>query len=150
MSEASLPRPAPDSTHGLNDFLGFELLEVGPDRVTARVEVSAVHRQPYGIVHGGVHCALIETAASVGGALWAVEQGMSGAVGVSNTTDFLRSVRSGELHAEATPIHRGRTQQLWQVVVTRGSDGKPVARGQVRLHNIDSPEAVGGLVPDQS
>ena len=150
MTEASLPPPTPDLAYGLNGILGIEFVDIGPDRVTARMEVTEVHRQPYGIVHGGVHCALIEAVASVGAALWAVEQGMPGAVGVSNTTDFLRSMRRGELHAEATPVHRGRTQQLWQVVVTRGSDGKPVARGQVRLHNIDSPETVGGLVPDRS
>lgn len=138
----------PDLGYGLNGVIGLEFLEVGPDRVTARLEVTSTHQQPYGIVHGGVHCAMIEAVASAGGALWAMEQGMPGAVGVSNTTDFLRSVRSGELRAEAVPVHQGRTQQLWQVTVTRGSDGKPVARGQVRLHNLERPEAVGGLVPD--
>jgi 1,4-dihydroxy-2-naphthoyl-CoA hydrolase len=38
----------------------------------------------------------------------------------------------------AEPIQQGRTQQLWQVVITRGQDGKAVARGQVRLQNIDA------------
>lgn len=137
-----------DLNYGLNGELGLEFLEVGPDRVTGRLEVTPAHHQAYGLVHGGVHCAVIEALASAGGAFWAMEQGMPGAVGVSNSTDFLRPVRSGDLHAEATPLHRGRTQQLWQVVVTRGSDGKPVARGKVRLHNLDRPEIVGGLVPD--
>jgi 1,4-dihydroxy-2-naphthoyl-CoA hydrolase len=141
-------QPIPDLGYGLNGVLGIEFLEVGPDRVTARLDVTPAHQQAYGIVHGGVHCAMIEGLASAGGALWAMERGMPGAVGVSNTTDFLRSVRSGELRAEATPLHRGRTQQLWQVTVTRDSDGQPVARGTVRLHNLERAEAVGGLVPE--
>lgn len=38
----------------------------------------------------------------------------------------------------AEPIQQGRTQQLWQVAITRVQDGKAVARGQVRLQNIDA------------
>ncbi|MEE9298144.1 MAG: TraR/DksA family transcriptional regulator [Acidimicrobiia bacterium] len=42
----------------------------------------------------------------------------------------------------------GRRQQLWQATVTRDSDGKPAARGQVRLQNLDDLEAIGGTTPD--
>jgi uncharacterized protein (TIGR00369 family) len=95
------------------------------------------------VVHGGVYCTLIETLASTGGALWAMENGMAGCVGVSNQTDFIRSTTDGVLVGSATPIHRGRTQQLWQVTVTREGDGKLVARGQVRLQNVNSTEFGG-------
>ena len=57
------------------------------------------------------------------------------AVGVSNTTDFLRPHRTGRLQVEATAIQQGRTPQLWQVEIRR-DDGKLVARGQVRLQNV--------------
>ena len=67
-----------------------------------------------------------------------------GCVGVNNSTDFLRSVREGVLVGEATPIHRGRTQQLWDVSVTREEDGKLVARGRVRLQNIADASVLGG------
>jgi acyl-coenzyme A thioesterase PaaI-like protein len=39
----------------------------------------------------------------------------------------------------AEAVHQGRTQQLWQVELRRPDDGKLVARGQVRLQNIDGP-----------
>ncbi|MEE8489534.1 MAG: PaaI family thioesterase, partial [Acidimicrobiia bacterium] len=78
--------------------------------------------------------------ASTGGAIWAVEQGFAGAVGVSNKTDFLRPTTGGVLIGEATPIHRGRTQQLWQINITREEDSKLVAQSQVRLHNVDNTE----------
>lgn len=114
----------------------IELSEAGPDRAVGRVVIQPHHHQPYGVVHGGLYCTLVETLASTGAALWAMEQGMMGCVGVHNATDFLRSTREGTLIGTATPIHRGRTQQLWGVDITREEDGKAVARGQVRLQNL--------------
>ena len=115
---------------------GIELTDASVDHCEGRVVITPDHHQPYGVVHGGVYCTLIETLASTGAALWAMEQGMAGAVGVTNKTDFLRATTDGVLLGRATPIHRGRTQQLWQVDVTRDSDGKLVAQGQVRLQNV--------------
>ena len=60
--------------------------------------------------------------------------------GTTSRRDFLRATTDGVLIGSATPIHRGRTQQLWQVAVTREDNGKLVARGQVRLQNINSTE----------
>ena len=50
--------------------LGIELTEVTGDRVVAEWEAAAKHHQPYGIVHGGVHCSVVETLASFGAATW--------------------------------------------------------------------------------
>ncbi|NIP82167.1 MAG: thioesterase, partial [Gemmatimonadetes bacterium] len=60
---------------------------------------------------------------STGAAIWAMERGMAGVVGVSNATDFLRAHRDGPLTAEAVPVHRGRSQQLWEAVIRREVDG---------------------------
>ncbi|HLE95430.1 MAG TPA: PaaI family thioesterase [Acidimicrobiia bacterium] len=118
------------------------LTDVSSDHATGRIEITENHHQPYGVVHGGVYCTLIETLASTAAALWAMENGMVGVVGVNNQTDFIKATRDGVLIGEATPIHRGRTQQLWQVTVTWEADGKLVARGQVRLQNIKDVEAL--------
>lgn len=115
---------------------GIELTDASVDHADGRLEINENHHQPYGVVHGGVYCTIIETLASTGAALWAVEQGMAGAVGLSNKTDFIRATKEGVLLGNATPIHRGRTQQLWQVDVVREEDGKLVAQGQVRLQNV--------------
>jgi 1,4-dihydroxy-2-naphthoyl-CoA hydrolase len=121
-------------------LLGLEFGEIGADRVTGWVDVTPQHHQPNGIVHGGVHAAVIESLASTGASIWAYENlGGKLAVGLSNTTDFLRAHREGRLEAVAEPVFRGRSQQIWQVVVSR-ADGKAVARGQVRLQNIDLDE----------
>jgi len=115
---------------------GIDLTEIAPDRSVGRLEVGEQHHQPYGVVHGGVYCTLAETVASTGAAAWAMGRGMAGAVGVTNKTDFIRATTEGVLIAAAAPIHQGRTQQLWQIDITREDDGKLVAQSQVRLHNI--------------
>jgi 1,4-dihydroxy-2-naphthoyl-CoA hydrolase len=123
----------PDLTGGFVALLGLKFDEVSGDRVVIRWQVRPELHQPYGIQHGGVYCSVVETAASIGGALWLGDKGK--VVGVSNQTDFLRAVRDGELTAVGTPIHRGRSQQLWLVEIT-DEDGRLVSRGQVRLQNL--------------
>ena len=113
---------------------GIELTEASVDSAVGHILITENHHQPYGVVHGGVYCTLAETLASTGAALWAIGEGMAGAVGVTNKTDFLRPTKEGILTGTATPIHRGRSQQLWQVNITR-DDGKLAAQSQVRLHN---------------
>lgn len=120
---------------------GIELTDASPDMARGRLEINENHHQPYGVVHGGVYCTLAETIASTGAAVWAMAQGLAGAVGVSNTTNFLRPTRVGVLVAQATPIHRGRSQQLWEVAITNEDDSKLVAHSQVRLHNVSDTEA---------
>ncbi|MFC3501997.1 PaaI family thioesterase [Micromonospora krabiensis] len=125
----------PDLTGGLVALLGLRIDEATADRVVIRWAVRPELHQPFGIQHGGVYCSVVETAASVGASLWLGDRGT--VVGVANQTDFLRAVRDGELTAVGTPVHRGRSQQLWQVVITDAEE-RLVARGQVRLQNLSS------------
>ena len=115
------------------EHLGLEITEASGERVTATWTAGEKHHQPYGIVHGGVHASVVETLGSVGSALWYGDDGKC--VGVSNTTDFYRAVREGELTSVATPIHQGRSQQVW-VVETHDATGRLVSRGQLRVQNL--------------
>lgn len=130
---------------GADDFtdraLGLAWDTVSLERVTAHLDADERHHQPFGIVHGGVWCAVVESVASVAGLVQVAAAGQV-VVGVNNTTDFVRPHRSGRVEVVATPIHVGRTQQLWQVTITRASDAALVAQGQLRLHNLD-PARVG-------
>jgi 1,4-dihydroxy-2-naphthoyl-CoA hydrolase len=118
---------------GLIKLLGIRVEAASGDRVVLSCPVTADLHQPYGLVHGGVYATMAETAASIAAALWFGDRGK--VVGVSNSTDFLRAVRGGMLRAEATPLARGRTTQLWQVEI--GDDGgRLVAHAKVRLQNV--------------
>ena len=122
------------------DVLGMEFAEASGDRVVITCKVRPELHQPYGILHGGVYCSLVESAASLGAALWLGDDG--NVVGVANTTNFLRATREGTLTATATPLQRGRTQQLWQVEVVDDTE-RLVAHGQVRLANLRSADQLG-------
>jgi uncharacterized protein (TIGR00369 family) len=115
------------------DYLGVEFKEASGDVVVATWNVEPRLHQPYGILHGGVHCSVVETLASIGAALWFGDRGK--VVGVTNTTDFYKAVSEGLMTSTARPVHRGRSQQVW-VVETEDEQGKTVARGQVRLQNL--------------
>jgi 1,4-dihydroxy-2-naphthoyl-CoA hydrolase len=130
---SSGPDDRPELHGGFTKLVGLRFTEVSGDRVVLTCPVTADLHQPYGLVHGGVHATLAETAASVGAALWLGERGK--VVGVSNHTDFLRAVRAGELRAEATPLAQGRTAQLWQVEI-RDDQQRLVAHAKVRLQNV--------------
>jgi 1,4-dihydroxy-2-naphthoyl-CoA hydrolase len=113
---------------------GLILDEVTGSRVTGHIDLGSEHHTPWGIVHGGVYTSAIESAASIGASA-AVKDLGEVAVGLTNTTHFLRSVTSGRVYVEAVALNQGRTQQLWQVDV-RNEAAKPVAHGEVRLQNV--------------
>jgi uncharacterized protein (TIGR00369 family) len=110
---------------GFDELYGLEFLEVTPDVVRARVAVDERHKQPLGLVHGGVYAAIAETTASVGTWMAVKDEGKV-SMGMNNNTTFLRPITEGTVHAVATPVHRGRTTWVWDVEITN-DEGKRVA-----------------------
>jgi 1,4-dihydroxy-2-naphthoyl-CoA hydrolase len=117
---------------------GFEVTEISGAKVTGYVDLGPDQHTPWGVVHGGVYCTVIESAASIGASAAVLDRGQF-AVGVNNQTDFLRPMSTGRVDVLAEPVQQGRTLQLWLVTLTRADDGKPIARGQVRLQNVPLP-----------
>ena len=107
---------------------------VTADEVRCEFEVADQHLQPFGLVHGGVYCGVIETVTSIGATMHVRELGQE-AVGLENSTSFIRAVKSGKLHAVARPISRGRTNQLWEAWIHDERD-RLVSQGRVRLQNV--------------
>jgi 1,4-dihydroxy-2-naphthoyl-CoA hydrolase len=114
--------------------LGMALDEISATRVTAHLDLGPDHHTPWGIVHGGVYTTVVESAASIGASVAVRDRGQV-AVGITNTTHFLRPLRAGRAHVEAVPLSQGRSQQLWRVDITDDS-GKLIAHGEVRLQNV--------------
>ncbi|PAP79358.1 competence protein ComA [Rubrivirga sp. SAORIC476] len=99
----------------LGDTLGMEIVEGSAERVVATMPVEPRHHQPLGYLHGGATVALAETVASVGAYL-AAPDGYT-AFGQEINANHLRPMREGLLTATGTPIHVGRTSQVWGVEV---------------------------------
>jgi uncharacterized protein (TIGR00369 family) len=126
--------------------MGLHFAEATPERVVATIDIGERHHQGYGIVHGGVYSSIIETLASVGAHLFAVENGRAVA-GLENHTSFVRAIREGHLTATATPLTRGRRSQLWQCEIVDEA-GRLIATGRVRLHSFEPGEEIAGRAPE--
>jgi len=116
---------------GYNRTMGLRFLRATPDEIEAELEVGEQHRQPYGLVHGGVLAGMIESLCSTGAALNVLAEGKN-TVGLENTTSFLRAVRNGRLRCTARPLVRGRRSHVWEAVVCDDA-GRLVASGRVRM-----------------
>jgi 1,4-dihydroxy-2-naphthoyl-CoA hydrolase len=121
--------------------MGIVMLTATPEEVSCEWEVSEKHHQGYGIVHGGVHCGVIETLASVGAAAVARPRGQR-VVGLENNTSFIRAVRSGKLRGLAKPVTRGRSSQVWEAWI-RDEKEQLVAQGRVRLLCLEENRDLG-------
>jgi len=127
---------------GFNTALGLKFTDVTLDHLVAEVEVSEKHHQIYGIVHGGVYSAIAESMCSVGAVINVMGENKN-AVGLENTTTFLRAVRSGTLHCVATPLARGRRAHVWETRIHDDED-RLVASGRVRLMILAPNDALAG------
>ena len=133
---SATPSP-PERTGEFVHAAGLEVDEVSPTRVTGHIDLDDRHHTPWGIVHGGVYATAVESGASIGACAAVADQGRV-AVGLTNTTHFLRSLSAGRVDVVAVALNQGRSQQLWEVDVTDGA-GRLVAHGEVRLQNITPP-----------
>jgi uncharacterized protein (TIGR00369 family) len=131
---------------GWGAAMGLVYVRATPELVVARWTVGKHHLQPAGLVHGGVHCGVIESVCSIGASIAAASRGHRGqVVGLENHTSFLRAMKLGAtLEATATPLTRGRTTHVWEARIREVAreeasgtpepgDGALVARGTVRL-----------------
>ncbi|HVV87908.1 MAG TPA: PaaI family thioesterase [Kofleriaceae bacterium] len=130
---------------GWNRAMELNFLTATADEVVAEVVVGEQHLQPYGIVHGGVHCGIIEAACSTGAAMYALPRGQS-VVGLENATSFVHAARGGTLRVTARPLTRGRRSQAWEARVTDES-GRLLATGKVRLLCLEPDSDLAGKKP---
>ena len=116
---------------GFDAALSIRYTHISASGTRAQIHVTDTHLQPMGLVHGGVFTAIAESVGSVAGCCAAGGP----VVGVNNNTDFIRSVGAGVIEAEATPIHLGRSTQVWEVHLNHR--GNIVARTTLRTLVFD-------------
>ena len=120
-----------DATRNLADTLGIELKELTPERVIATMPVDERTRQPFGILHGGASVALAETLASLGGTM-NVDLDRFAVVGVEINANHIRAKRDGTVTGTATPIHLGRSTQVWEIRIVDEED-RPICVSRCTL-----------------
>jgi uncharacterized protein (TIGR00369 family) len=132
-----------ESLDGWGAAMGLRYVKATADEVVGELTVGPANLQPYGIVHGGVHCGIVEALGSIGAAINAAPRKQS-VVGLENHTSFVRAVRAGTvIRGVARPLTRGRTSQLWEVVIS-DPEGKLVASGRLRVLCVQADQELGG------
>jgi len=106
---------------GYDRLYGLEFLVFADDEVRARVLVRDELKQPVGLLHGGVYASLAESITSLATAAVVVPEGNM-ATGLCNSTNFLRPITDGAVHAFGTRLHRGRTTWVWDVRMSDDAD----------------------------
>lgn len=121
-----------------SDFVaaaGLVVDEISGEIVRGHLELGPEHHTPWGTVNGGVYTTTVESAATIGASAAVAGRGQC-VIGLHHATDLLRPCTEGHADVVAEAVHQGRTQQLW-VVTIRDEHGRALARGQVRLQNVD-------------
>lgn len=115
----------------LVSHLGIEFLEVSSDKLVAKMPVDERTVQPYGILHGGASVVLAETLGSIGAQLNVSESEVC--VGLEINANHLKRVREGYVIGTATPIHRGKSTQVWEIKITTEDYEKWVCISRITL-----------------
>lgn len=120
--------------------MGIEIKVLDPGRVVATMPVDDRTRQPFGILHGGASAALAETVASLGAVL-NIDRETQAAVGLELNANHVRAKREGTVTATATPLHRGRRTQVWDIRI-EDEEGNLICASRCTLAIIGKEDAV--------
>lgn len=116
--------------------LGIEFISIGDDYIEATMPVDERTKQPMGLLHGGASVALAETLGSIAATL-TLDMTKQYAVGLEINTNHLRAMRSGTVTGKATPVHIGRTTQVWSIEI-RNEESKKVAISRITMAILDA------------
>jgi 1,4-dihydroxy-2-naphthoyl-CoA hydrolase len=118
--------------------LGIEFLEINEDSLKARMPVDERTVQPAGILHGGASATLAETLGSMAANL-CIDPAKQVCVGMEINANHVRPVSSGWVTGVVTPVHVGKSTQIWQIRI-EDEAGKLVCISRLTLAVLDIPQ----------
>ena len=124
----------------LADALGMEITAVEADYLEGRMPVDGRTHQPMGLLHGGASVAFAETLGSIAATL-RVDRTKQACVGLEINANHLKGVRNGWVRGRATPIHVGRSTQVWEIRITHEETGALVCISRITMAVVDLPAA---------
>jgi 1,4-dihydroxy-2-naphthoyl-CoA hydrolase len=114
----------------LVEHIGIQLTSIGDDFLEGTMPVDERTVQPVRILHGGASCVLAESLASIA-ANYVVDPAKHYCVGLEINANHIRSVRDGFVAGRASPVHLGRTTQVWDIRIEH--EGKLVCVSRLTL-----------------
>ena len=108
-------------------LVGVEIVSVAPGLVQSRLAVRREVMAPNGFLHAASVIALADTSCGYG-CVRRLPQGASGFTTIELKASFLGTVREGAIRCRATPLHLGRTTQVWDAVVSVEATAAKIAQ----------------------
>jgi uncharacterized protein (TIGR00369 family) len=106
--------------------MGVEIVTVSREAVESRLPVRPEVMAPNGFLHAATVIALADTSCGYG-CVASLPEGAKGFTTVELKANFLGTAREGAIACRATPVHLGRTTQVWDAVVTNEASGAKIA-----------------------
>ncbi len=110
----------------LPELLGIEILDCEPDRVIGRLPIGRSVLAPNGFLHAASIVALADTLAGYA-TLLNLPEGAEGFTTLELKTNHMGTALKGAIRCEATPLHRGRSTQVWDSIVSHEGSNKTIA-----------------------
>jgi 1,4-dihydroxy-2-naphthoyl-CoA hydrolase len=120
----------------LDDKLGIQITDFNPDRLVATMPVEG-NQQPFGLLHGGATCSLVETIGSWAAMLAAGPDRQ--VVGIELNASYVRAATSGVVTAVCTPVRRGRTLSTFLIDIT-DDQGRQTATARLTCMTLNSKQ----------
>lgn len=110
----------------LPDHMGIVFADRDGDAICAHIDIKSHHLAPNGYLHAGTVITLADSCAGYG-CVVNLPEGASGFTTIELKSNHLGTATEGRIQCSATLVHKGRTTQVWDSVVTNGNTGKTIA-----------------------
>lgn len=110
----------------LPGLLGLEITQVEPELFSGRIKVEQKHMAPNGFLHAATVIALADSLAGYG-TVRNLPEGANGFTTIELKSNHLGTARAGYVTASVQPVHRGRSTQVWDGLVTLEETGAKIA-----------------------
>ncbi|MDO9133086.1 MAG: PaaI family thioesterase [Hydrogenophaga sp.] len=110
----------------LPGHLGLVITHVSPTEVRSELAVKPTTMAPNGFLHAGSVVTLADTSCGYG-CVANLPKDATGFTTIELKSNHLGTAREGTIDCVATPVHLGRTTQVWDATVTHRETGKTIA-----------------------
>lgn len=105
------------SKNTMAEWIGIEYCEIGKDYLIAKMPADHRTFQPLNMINGGAYCTLAETVGSMAANL-CINRSEKVALGLDINANHISNVSSGYVYGKATPLHIGKSTQVWEIKIT--------------------------------
>jgi 1,4-dihydroxy-2-naphthoyl-CoA hydrolase len=110
----------------LPGYLGIVFTQVSGSEVCGEIVLKGVHLAPNGYLHAGSVVTLADTCCGYG-CFASLPQGATGFTTIELKSNHLGTALEGTIVSRATPVHLGKTTQVWDAIVTHKETGRTIA-----------------------